>query len=182
MKSALRPVCSFQVGTLALWVSRPLFSILRPGTSASTPYLAVATSGLGKGCGRVQLRVSLPKAAIAPRHICTTQSQGGSPALLQGKLLLFPFSAPGWTAKRRQHWPAPASTGISHGTYRLWWVPQRGHRLSKPKRMAAKMQDGISELKDPPVPTKRSGLFTSWFCPLQKPLFHSLPARPAASH
>lgn len=62
--------------------------------------------------------------------------------MFQGELVLVSPSAPGWIIQPRWHWPV---TALAKAPRDSGGSPSQGHGFSKPKGMAAKMQEGISE-------------------------------------
>lgn len=108
---------------------------------------------------------------MAPPHICTAWRQGGSHGLFRSELLCVSPSALGQTVQFRQHWPVTALAKVPGDTAES---PIQGPRFSKQIGMKRRSQQEFLSRKTPLELIKRPGLFTSWLCPPQKPLF-SLP-------
>lgn len=140
--------------------------------------LAVAISELGKGCGRIQLRVSLLKAAL--RLDISAQLRGRkapSACSKAGCCCSHPLLQAG--RQGRQHWPA---TALAIAPIDSGGSCNRGTASPSQRRGKQKCKSE-SELKDPPLCLLRGLAFSPLgSVPGRSPSFTPCPARPAASH
>lgn len=88
---------------------------------------------------------------------CSKVSCCGSHPLLRGQAVQF-----------RQCWPVTALAKVPGDTAES---PIQGPGFSKPNGMKRRSQKEFLSRKTPLELIKRPGLFTSWLCPPQKPLF-----------